>query len=601
MKKYSIFISVFLVFFSFTLTSFAQPLHYGMGSTKNDTPRVKLNLPTLDIMVSDDSVLIILNGVSDKVSDFEIYGFPEFSGPVVNSYLKKSDGEKVIWDIENIPKGNYFVYVIKKDNLNPSGTGTISTKTSIINIGGASPDLSLIYKWPLDYKIAQKNVIVSGKIDQNKYPYANESLKIRFKRSTDISKVGESEDIYIAKIADNGSYSAEISGLDPKSKYFLQQEILGGNPEVVLDTRLDRDSTFNSKDGNVLASSEEFSKSFDKRSYRLLAPWPGLSVVLDPSLCAEEKAAGRLDSNAICDINGLLNYLFKLLIGLTAVSLVLRIMFEGYQYIVTDIPFLKSSAKSHLSESFFGLVLALSAWMLLNTINPKLVSNSLNIKSVEVGIEELAIQREALEVQNSAGQDGTVKLCTDVASCKNLCVKYSNGSTYSENPPGVMNPSLSKKISSIQLVTANCKNCTASNSVLTGLNNLKTSIDSLISRGEIKKRNYTFNIVSGYRPAKDQMRIMCEKIYSNPKELGSKYAFPAKSKHGVGIAVDVEFLWDGKEVKNCRETRKDGAIEKIMNEAGFQRLNIEAWHFEYGGSNQTCKYPNCPEPKYCSL
>ena len=390
MKKYSIFISVFLVFFSFTLTSFAQPLHYGMGSTKNDTPRVKLNLPTLDIMVSDDSVLIILNGVSDKVSDFEIYGFPEFSGPVVNSYLKKSDGEKVIWDIENIPKGNYFVYVIKKDNLNPSGTGTISTKTSIINIGGASPDLSLIYKWPLDYKIAQKNVIVSGKIDQNKYPYANESLKIRFKRSTDISKVGESEDIYIAKIADNGSYSAEISGLDPKSKYFLQQEILGGNPEVVLDTRLDRDSTFNSKDGNVLASSEEFSKSFDKRSYRLLAPWPGLSVVLDPSLCAEEKAAGRLDSNAICDINGLLNYLFKLLIGLTAVSLVLRIMFEGYQYIVTDIPFLKSSAKSHLSESFFGLVLALSAWMLLNTINPKLVSNSLNIKSVEVGIEVTA-------------------------------------------------------------------------------------------------------------------------------------------------------------------------------------------------------------------
>jgi hypothetical protein len=66
-------------------------------------------------------------------------------------------------------------------------------------------------------------------------------------------------------------------------------------------------------------------------------------------------------------------------------------MFEGFKYATSDIPALKIDAKSKLWQAIWGLLLALSAWLILNTINPKLVENDITIPMVNVSIDSFDI------------------------------------------------------------------------------------------------------------------------------------------------------------------------------------------------------------------
>jgi hypothetical protein len=133
---------------------------------------------------------------------------------------------------------------------------------------------------------------------------------------------------------------------------------------------------FTTDNGSTLATATPPKDS----SYRLLAPFPGLAVLLDPSQC------GAVSAGKICSINDLLNFIFKILIGVTAVSLVFRLIWDGYRIMTTDVPFIKVNAKSDFFTALGGLLLALSAYIILNTINPKLVSNDISIQGVGVGV-----------------------------------------------------------------------------------------------------------------------------------------------------------------------------------------------------------------------
>ena len=199
-----------------------------------------------------------------------------------------------------------------------------------------------------------------------------------------------------------GEYFFTLKNLDPNTLYYYAQElIIGGKVEL-------RAGSFNSEKGNMAAA--EVASDFEKRSYRLLSPLPGLSVLLDPDLC-EQYLAENKPVPSLCTkedpsgFNGFLNYAFRLLIGISAVLLVLRIIFEGYQYAVSDVPFLKASAKSKLGQSFAGLALALSAWLILNTINPLLVENRVGLRGVTFTIEEnLALSFAGIDPNSSYAQ-----------------------------------------------------------------------------------------------------------------------------------------------------------------------------------------------------
>ncbi len=71
--------------------------------------------------------------------------------------------------------------------------------------------------------------------------------------------------------------------------------------------------------------------------------------------------------------------MFKLLIGLSAAAAVFMIVFGGIQYMTTDAIFKKEEGRKRIENAVFGLVLVISAALILQTINPALLELKLEI------------------------------------------------------------------------------------------------------------------------------------------------------------------------------------------------------------------------------
>jgi hypothetical protein len=157
--------------------------------------------------------------------------------------------------------------------------------------------------------------------------------------------------------------------------------------------------TVNTGKGYIIPETGKARENFiNKNSYRLLAPIPGMTMLLDPELCKleQEKNPGE-----ICDINAFLNFLLQLAIGAAAVVLVVRIIIDGYGYMISDMPFVKAKLKGRFIDAMIGLVIALSSYLILNTISPRLVSNDIRIGEVAFDVEEMGTDLPASQVQGS--------------------------------------------------------------------------------------------------------------------------------------------------------------------------------------------------------
>lgn len=71
----------------------------------------------------------------------------------------------------------------------------------------------------------------------------------------------------------------------------------------------------------------------------------------------------------------------KLLIGIAAVLAVFMIVWGGFEYVLTEAVASKTDAKDRITKAILGLLLALSSYLILNTINPDLVNFRLDFKS----------------------------------------------------------------------------------------------------------------------------------------------------------------------------------------------------------------------------
>ncbi|MFO0718597.1 MAG: hypothetical protein U0522_01025 [Candidatus Paceibacterota bacterium] len=65
--------------------------------------------------------------------------------------------------------------------------------------------------------------------------------------------------------------------------------------------------------------------------------------------------------------------IFKLLIGVAGALAVVMIVVGGIQYMSTDAIYGKKDGKEKINRALGGLLLALTSWLILNTINPKLL------------------------------------------------------------------------------------------------------------------------------------------------------------------------------------------------------------------------------------
>src|SRR3989338_10581853 len=104
--------------------------------------------------------------------------------------------------------------------------------------------------------------------------------------------------------------------------------------------------------------------------YGLLAPLHGVTV-----------AGSQATSTFASYIPGI----FNLVIGIAGVLAIVMIIYGGIQYMSTDAFQGKSEAKNTISQAIWGLILTISAWLILYTVNPNLVNLNLNIERQELG------------------------------------------------------------------------------------------------------------------------------------------------------------------------------------------------------------------------
>ena len=67
-----------------------------------------------------------------------------------------------------------------------------------------------------------------------------------------------------------------------------------------------------------------------------------------------------------------LKNLFTVFLSLTIVIAVLSLIFAGVKYVLSTTPFGKGDGKALIQDALTGLLIALVAWLILNTINPEI-------------------------------------------------------------------------------------------------------------------------------------------------------------------------------------------------------------------------------------
>ena len=209
------------------------------------------------------------------------------------------------------------------------------------------------------------------------------------------------------------------SGINPDGTYFfeLQPPLAAGADYSVRQTVVPPAGAepsgpqvsvyhFNTESGFAAPGSDAEKQKYNIRMYRLLVPLPGLSYVMNPDLCAEERSKGR--ALPVCSADEFVAYALKFLVGVTAVMLVLRLMLDGYNMVTSDVPFLRASAKGSFNESLGGLMLVLCSYLILNTVNPDLVNPGINVGAVTSESGDRFTEQEAIERSASIASGGKV-------------------------------------------------------------------------------------------------------------------------------------------------------------------------------------------------
>ncbi len=123
-------------------------------------------------------------------------------------------------------------------------------------------------------------------------------------------------------------------------------------------------------------------------NYQLLAPLPEM-----------EENFNTADDSALSTY---LNSIIKTIIGLSAVFAVVMIVIGGMEYMTSELVSSKEAGKERIKDALLGLLIALGAWALLNTINPELLKSDVKIESAVITID-MEADVEQTPVNNKYG------------------------------------------------------------------------------------------------------------------------------------------------------------------------------------------------------
>jgi hypothetical protein len=77
----------------------------------------------------------------------------------------------------------------------------------------------------------------------------------------------------------------------------------------------------------------------------------------------------------ITDWNTYITLFIKAFYTFLASAAVFMITFSGIEYMLSEIPNVKSNARERITNALIGLILALSTYLILKTINPELLND----------------------------------------------------------------------------------------------------------------------------------------------------------------------------------------------------------------------------------
>jgi hypothetical protein len=155
------------------------------------------------------------------------------------------------------------------------------------------------------------------------------------------------------------------------------------------------------------------------QAYTLLEPLPGL------------KATDQTKGVTLSDYLG---WLFPFVISAAAILAVLMIVIGGIELMAGGNEKLRTDAKDRIWSAIWGLLLALSAWLILSIINPNLVNMELGIDPVTVKVQQqqtgAAIGRPARSETQTCQNAGREH--QDAAAAQSVC--QSNGYIWYNQP-----------------------------------------------------------------------------------------------------------------------------------------------------------------------
>lgn len=100
----------------------------------------------------------------------------------------------------------------------------------------------------------------------------------------------------------------------------------------------------------------------------------GSTVVFAQDYVPLTKGGIPLVSGNTVDMQVLLNALLGLTVGVAALLAIIMIVIGGFEYMTTDSAFKMGNAKERITNAIVGLLIVLAAVLILQTINPDIVS-----------------------------------------------------------------------------------------------------------------------------------------------------------------------------------------------------------------------------------
>lgn len=290
--------------------------------------------------------------------------------------------------------------------------------------------------------------------------------------------------------------------------------------------------------------------TLDKGTYTLLAPIGDFKEI-------------QTDGTGTCPGNpemksGLgcyLNILFKIGIGVCGAIAVIMIVIGGIQLMGNESVFGKVEAKQKIFQALFGLLIALGAFALLNTIDPNLTGrNGVKVDQVSALIDddvELEQDDPVYTVGGGAPAGAGAKICEG---------GYVDVATYGS--PTKIN--ICRYIAGIPVA-----------------DNLKKMLDAAKADGVILSG-------SGSRSYATQVALRiknhCADVYTaSSKTCSPETARPGRSNHEGGGAVD--FTCNGKKM-NAAGGRNSVCFKWLAANASryhFKNLPSESWHWSWNG------------------